>query len=195
MKDIGKSYRENSIPDDAEKVFKGVIFDVYQWEQELFDGSTAVFERLSRSDSAVVFPILEDGSILLIEDEQPARDVKLTVPAGSVDGNEEPQQVAARELLEETGYEAEELIPFIDFAPWNKIDWRIYYFIGKNCKKVAEPLVQAGERITPKISSFDEMIEYAVKGELDQPAFSILALQAKLDPRKMEKLRNDFFQS
>src|SRR5215467_9321922 len=32
------------IPEHAERVFQGKIFDVYQWPQKLYDGSTATFE-------------------------------------------------------------------------------------------------------------------------------------------------------
>ena len=34
------------VPKQAKRVFKGVIFDVYQWEQEMFDGTKEIFEKL-----------------------------------------------------------------------------------------------------------------------------------------------------
>ena len=48
------------IPDEAEKVFNGVLFDVYQWQQEMYDGSYATFERLRRADTAAVICITDD---------------------------------------------------------------------------------------------------------------------------------------
>ena len=36
------------IPPEAKCVFRGKIFDVYQWPQRLYDGSTATFEMLRR---------------------------------------------------------------------------------------------------------------------------------------------------
>ena len=43
-----------------------------------------------------------------------------------------------------------------------KVQWSTYYFIAKNCKKVAEQnLDKGGERITPFLVSFDEFIEIA----------------------------------
>ena len=59
------------IPPDAKKVFSGVLFDVYQWEQKMFDGSVATFEKLKRPDTVVVFPVLPNGRIILTEQEQP----------------------------------------------------------------------------------------------------------------------------
>lgn len=32
------------IPSTAKRVFKGIIFDVYRWEQEMFDETTSTFE-------------------------------------------------------------------------------------------------------------------------------------------------------
>ena len=39
------------IPENAKKVFTGQVFDVYQWEQEMFDGSKATFECKSLNDA------------------------------------------------------------------------------------------------------------------------------------------------
>lgn len=54
-------------------MFKGVIFDVYQWEQEMFDGTTQTFEKLKRPDTIMVIPVTEDGKIILTEQEQPGK--------------------------------------------------------------------------------------------------------------------------
>ena len=61
------------MPEHAKQVFKGKMFDVYQWEQELYDGTTTIFERLKGPDTVVIFPVLEDGRILLTEQELPGK--------------------------------------------------------------------------------------------------------------------------
>ncbi len=58
---------EQPIPEHAKKVFSGVIFDVYHWEQEMFDGSRATFEKVKRADTVGVYGVLDDGRILLTE--------------------------------------------------------------------------------------------------------------------------------
>ena len=60
------------IPDNAKLVFKGVIFDVYQWQQELFDGSQATFEALKRPGTVQVIPTVGDR-VLLSYEEQPGK--------------------------------------------------------------------------------------------------------------------------
>lgn len=46
------------IPSHATKVFSGVIFDVYQWEQELFNGNIATFEALRRPSTVIIIPVV-----------------------------------------------------------------------------------------------------------------------------------------
>src|SRR3990167_5482373 len=135
---IERPKSKQPIPPNAKRVFKGVIFDVYQWEQKMFDGSKATFEKLKRPDTVVVFPILPDGRIILTEQEQPGKAPFIGATGGRVDEGEEVLAAAKRELLEESGYEAEEFILWQAEHPASKIDWVIYTFIAKGLKKVGE---------------------------------------------------------
>jgi len=190
MKD--RKYRKPLLPPNAKRVFEGQIFDIYQWEQELYDGTSAVFEKGARPDTAVVFPVLEDGRILIIEDSQPHRETVLTAVSGRIEEGEAPEDGAKRELLEEAGYEAATWELFYTLAPVEKLDWMNYIFIAKGCRKTKDAKPDAGERIVPKLVTFDELIELASTRELRGKDFSIMALQAKLDPKKMEELRAKF---
>lgn len=187
---VDKPHRKSKIPENAKCVFEGMLFNVYQWEQELFDGTKATFEKLIREDSAIMLPVLEDGRILLIEDEQPGEVKHLVFPAGRVDPGEYPEAAARRELLEETGYAPESVELVLTIAPERKIDWELYYYVGRNCKKVQEPLVQAGERITLHPVTFEEMLHLAATGKLESRAFRAVALEAMSSPDKMQELKN-----
>ena len=103
---IERPKSKQPIPDHAKVVFKGVMFDVYQWEQELFDGSKTTFEKLKRPDTVVTFPILPDGKILLTKQEQSGKEPFIGATGGRVDEGEDILDAAKRELMEETGYEA-----------------------------------------------------------------------------------------
>ncbi|MFA5877522.1 MAG: NUDIX hydrolase, partial [Candidatus Paceibacterota bacterium] len=146
MKD--RKYREPLLPENAERVFEGEMFDMYQWEQELYDGTKATFEKGSRPDTAIVFPITETGHILIIEDSQPHRETVLTSVSGRIESGETPEEGAKRELLEETGYEANTWESFYTVTPVEKLDWVNYVFIAKGCRKVKDQQPDAGEKIT-----------------------------------------------
>lgn len=163
------------MPEHATQVFKGVIFEVWQWEQELFDGSHTTFEKLRRNDSSVVIPVLENGKLLLTEDEQPGRDMVFTFPGGEGEADEDPEAAARRELLEETGYEADSLTLLRSSRPSSKMAWTIHTYIARGCRKVALPELDGGERITVREVTLDELIALA-----DDPRFQNRDLQIPL---------------
>jgi len=180
------------IPENALKVFKGKIFDVYQWEQELYDGSKTIFEKLKRPDTVAVFPILPDGNILLLEQEQPGTSPFFSVPGGRVDEGEDLLSAIKRELLEETGYEAEEYILWDAQQPIDKIEWAVYTFIAKGLKKVSEPHPDAGEKIRVMVVSIDELIDIAINKEFSEKEVVLKLMEAKYDIEKRKELNKLF---
>lgn len=187
-----RSYRKSVVPDSARLVFEGDIFDTYQWDQTLYDGSTKIFEKVVRNDTAVIYPVLPDGKILLIKDSQPQRDTIITAPSGRLEEGEKPDEAILRELLEEAGYMPETLVPFYTIQPYEKIDWVVNVFIGKNCKKVQEPLIQAGERIELYPVTLEEMFKTIVEGRFREEGMTSMLLAAYADPKKMDELRKKF---
>ncbi len=180
------------LPAHATCVFKGAIFDVYQWEQEMYDGSKAIFEKLKRPDTVVVFPILPDGRILLTEQEQPGKAPFIGATGGRVDEGEDIEAAARRELLEESGYEADELILWDAQQPLSKIEWAVYTFVARGLRKVADLDLDPGEKIKLKPTTLDELIELAQKGYFVEKEVVIKLLEAKLYPKKKVSLEKLF---
>ena len=197
-----KSTRPESIqpiPQNAKLVFKGKVFDVYQWDQELFDGSRAIFEKVKRADTVQIIPVTEDGRILMINEMQPGKNNRFVgIPGGRMDENETPEDVARRELLEETGYVAEELVLWISSQPHSKVDWAAYVFIGKCCKKVGEPNLDPGEKIKLKSVSFDQFLDIAFKKEFQEEHITVALVREGLkrenDVEQYERLKKYFLQ-
>ena len=189
---IDRTYRKPSLPENARLAYEGKLFDVYEWDQKLYDGTTAVFEKIVRSDTVTIFPILDDGRIILIHDSQPHRETILTSPAGRVEPGETPEEAAPRELLEETGYASEKWEPFYTMTPIGKIDWMVYSYIAKGAKKIQEPTPDPGEKIEVELVTFDELIDVVGRGDTYRDDFTQVVLHALADPKKMEELRKKF---
>ncbi|GAB4286354.1 MAG: hypothetical protein Kow0081_4360 [Candidatus Dojkabacteria bacterium] len=179
------------VPNDAKIVFKGVIFDVVQWEQEMYDGSYKTFEILKRPDTAVLIPVTKDKKIIIIKEAQPGKDPVFAFPGGRLEPKEDPIFAAKRELLEETGYGSETLSLFKAVTPLTKIDWVIYYFIAKDCVDTGEQDLDFGENITIKLIDFETMIDMLINEEIPhEPNLTKIALRAKLFPEDMKSFRS-----
>lgn len=145
------------IPKQAKKIFTGVIFDIYQWPQKMFDGSIETYEMIKRQNTIEVIPVMGD-KIVLIYEQQPSLPAKYSVIGGKQDGKETPLQTAKRELLEETGLVSDDWELIKKFYPYNKMDWKISRYIARNCKKVSEQKLDAGEKIILKPVNFKDFM-------------------------------------
>jgi ADP-ribose pyrophosphatase len=178
----------NGMPEGAKMVFKGKIFEVWQWEQKMFDGTTQTFERIRRPDSADVIAVAGD-KILIELQEQPHRAPFTCVPGGRCDEGEAALDAAKRELLEETGYTAKEWIPFRTRQPFNSLQWSIYTFIARGCEHTQDPHLDAGERITVKLVSFDEFISLSQEPDFRDQELGNYLSRSLFDPGFKETLQ------
>ena len=71
------------------------------------------------------------------------------IPAGGMNPGETPEQAAARETLEETGWQPGPLRPLVHFMPSNGISDQIFHtFVADSAQRVGEPTdVGESERI------------------------------------------------
>lgn len=181
---------KREIPKDAKKVLSGVIFDVYQWQQKMFDGSYSTFEMLKRPDTVDILAVTKDKKILLLEQEQPGRDKFLCIPAGRVDKDETPLEAAKRELLEETGYKATSYELLYTSQPAGSfIDWILYGFVAKGCQKVKDQNPDAGEKIKVREISFDEFVKTAGSKDFRDIELTLKVLRASVNKGEMDKLK------
>ncbi len=187
--EIQRPRSKQPIPEHAQKVFKGILFDVYQWEQKMFDGTTATFEKLVRPDTVVVFPVLPDGRIILTEQEQPGKLPFIGATGGRVNEGEGVLDAAKRELLEESGYEADEFILWDAQHPTSKIDWVVYTFIAKGLNKVSELNLDAGEKIVLKPTTLDDFLEVGISSYFSEKEIALKLMEAKMDSEKMKSLK------
>lgn len=186
---IQRPKSKQPLPKKAKKVFKGVLFDVYQWQQKMFDGSTQTFEKLKRADTVMIVPITKDGKIILTEQEQPGKRSFISVVGGRVENGENIQDAAQRELLEEAGCKTEKLVLWNAIQPVGKIEWAVYTFIAKNCEVVSKPELDAGEKIKLKFVTFEEFIEIVAQDDFDDLEIVMKIAEARIDPKKMKSLR------
>lgn len=139
--------RARLVPADAKLVFKGIIHEVYHWQQAMFDGSYETFEMLKRPDTVRVFAI-RDGKIVVLKQEQPGYHTFYDLPGGRHDVEDETEhQAAQRELLEETGLTFTSWKLLDAFQPHSKIEGFIYTFLATGFEAQVPQRLDNGEKI------------------------------------------------
>lgn len=152
-------------------------------EVELPDG-TVIDEYYVRESRGfvVAFAMTPDDRIVLVRQYRYGSDaIHLELPAGMLDGDEEPQDCAARELLEETGYEApswEKVADYYVEAVRSKA--RAYVFVAREARRVCAPKPDASEVIETELAGFDEFRAMLHDGRIDT-AHTLAAAYRALD--------------
>lgn len=87
-------------------VAKGAIIDYYQDTMQIPNGNIAKWDLIDHKGAAAVVAVREEGKLLMVRQYRNALEREtLEIPAGGLNGREEPtDQAAMRELQEETGY-------------------------------------------------------------------------------------------
>lgn len=184
----------NPIPEHAKKVFKGKIFEVWQWEQKMFDGSTKTFEQLKRPDTAQVIAVVGDKILMQIESQPHRKESFPSIPGGRVEEGEEALQAAKRELTEETGYASSEWVLWRTISPMVKIEWTVFTYIARNCTPEKAVSPDAGEKMETRLVDFEEFMTVATEDPLFySPEMVPDLLRMRLDSKKKEEFRTLLF--
>lgn len=121
-------------------------------------------DRCERPDGSIVEPfyVLEDSdwvgvialtdagnAVILDEYRHGAGTILAGIPGGVIDAGETPTEAGARELLEETGYRAREVIELaaMNPNPARQIN-QTHVVLALGCERVAEQMLEQTEDIT-----------------------------------------------
>jgi len=146
------------------------------------DGKPGVHHVVEISPAAVVVPVLEDGRIALIgQYRYPIGTTHWEVPAGRIDENEDPLLAAERELREEAGATAREIVRLPGFyAIYGISDHFANVFAALGCRIDHATEHESSERICVKVFTLEEVRALLSSGQI-LDAFSALALYRYFD--------------
>lgn len=145
--------------------------------QSIKTGKTFEFYVIDSSDWVSVVPITTVGQIVMVKQfRQARRQMGLEVPAGIIDITDKNKvEAIKRELLEETGYTCETIIPLGVVNPNPAImSNQLHIFVALNVEKMAEQQLDDSEEISIEIVDLDDVPQLIQQGYINN-ALSIVA--------------------
>jgi len=141
------------------------------------DEATGEYHIFRVPNAIAVLPITTEGDVVMVwQHRHPHGRTHWEIPAGRISHGEPPAVAAERELLEETGFRAGELIEISGFFPINGIsDHYAHVFLAKNCERVAGLDLDETERLLVRTRPLAEVKRQLFEGEL-QDGFTALTL-------------------
>ncbi len=149
------------------------------------------FYVIEAPDWINVVPLTSAGEVVLIEQyRHGAEEISLEIPGGMVDEGESPHEAAGRELLEETGYEASEIVYLGKTRPNPAIqdNW-IHTFLARGVEFRHEPTFDTTEHTVVRLVPLERIPSLIADGKINHSlvvvGFYWLGLYEK---RKAEEL-------
>lgn len=134
-------------------------------------------------DSVIIFPVTAEKKVLILRQfRHAADDVLIELPGGNIQPNESPENAAKRELLEETGFEADKIIIFNSKQWFDPSALRSIYIpcIATGCRRISKPKQDSTECLEIKMVSIDrwlKMIDDGLVTDSKSLATTLLSLR------------------
>lgn len=130
--------------------------------------------------AAFVFPVTAEGEAVLIKQYRyPLRATITEVVAGGVEGDEDLQYAASRELLEEVGGKASEWVPLPGFYPQPSISGVIFYGFLALGVNIGETQHEATETIERLVVPLAEAYQWLEEGKIQDGPSGLVMWHAK----------------
>ena len=165
---------------ESKLLYKGKILDLYCDSVLLPNGNTGIREYIRHVGAACVVPLTKDREILLVNQfRYPFAAVLPEIPAGKLDSpTESPLKAAIRELKEETGADAAQMIYLGEYYPTcaysNEV---IHMYLAMNVAPGAQHLDE-DEFIRCEAVALDAFVERIMAGEIKDGKTQTAVLKA-----------------
>jgi 8-oxo-dGTP pyrophosphatase MutT (NUDIX family) len=133
------------------------------------DGRGHDFYVIEAPDWINVIPLTASGEVVLIEQyRHGTQELSLEIPGGMVDAGESAAEAASRELLEETGYAAPEVVFLGKTRPNPAIqgNW-IHTFLARDVEFRHEPTFDGTEHTVVRLVPLERIPALIAEGKID----------------------------
>lgn len=148
-------------------IYKGKVFSFFSDNVTLPNGLTTNIDVIRHPGASAIVPLLNDNEIILIKQYRYAVGGFIwEIPAGVLDPGEAPLECAKRELIEETGYSANEMEKLTEIVPVpGYSDERIHIFLATGLSESKQNL-DDDEILKVHTLKLDAAMEMIKSGEI-----------------------------
>lgn len=165
---------------DRDDKYHGIIVDVHLDHVRLDDGSIAKREVVEHPGGVTILPVDEAGNCYMVRQfRYPAGHMMLEAPAGKLEYGEDHRECAVRELSEETGFTADELIylgGFYTSPGFSSELLHIYLALGLHA---GESHLDEGEFLNVEKLPLQKLVEMVMANEIEDAKTIIAVLKAE----------------
>ena len=164
----------------SESIYKGRILNVYVDDVELCDGKLTKREHMEHPGGVAVLPLLDNGDVVCVRQHRyPYHTEILEIPAGKLEYGEDPKSCGIRELKEETGYSAKEIISLGRAYPSpGYVNETLYLYLARGLS-AGKSHPDEGEYLEIKKIPFDVLYEMVMNDEIHDAKTVIAILKTK----------------
>lgn len=160
--------------------YRGIIVNLYVDRARLPDGKECLREVVEHPGGVCVLPVDDRGRAYCVRQfRYPMREELLEAPAGKIEEGEDPLVCAARELGEETGFTAGELLFLGEYYPSPGYSTELLrLFLALDLRR-GEAHPDAGEFLDLVEIPYEELLKKAEAGELRDGKTALAVLLAR----------------
>jgi ADP-ribose pyrophosphatase len=176
LKNAPNDWKVNSV----KKVYSNDLIELYEDILDL-NGIEKVYTRAVRKDYSTVVPFVSNEILVIKSYRYLVDSIQIEIPSGYIDEGESPKEAAIRELKEETGYSAKDVISIGHYTlDYSMFDQRGNLFVAYGLVKVGNQSLGIMEKIDVERMSIKEIKRLLFEGKILNAA-SIVALYRALD--------------
>lgn len=165
----------------TETIYSGRVLGLDVLEIEMENGVRSTREIIRHRHAVAILAELPDGRFVFVKQFRKAIEQDIVeVVAGLIENGETPEECARREIVEETGYEIDQLVPLGDMYPSpGYTEEKIYGFWARLRPKKGATDFDHDEHLDLLLMTGDEFLARLERGEVQDSKTLALWLLAE----------------